>query len=37
MANTEIADGSNPDALEMARTIVATQQQEIDTMQRLLG
>ncbi|OZC42409.1 DUF305 domain-containing protein [Rhodococcus sp. RS1C4] len=37
MANTEIADGSNPDALEMARAIVATQQQEIDTMQRLLG
>ncbi|MFH5228082.1 DUF305 domain-containing protein [Antrihabitans spumae] len=37
MANTEIADGSNPDALEMARTIVATQQREIDTMQRLLG
>ncbi|MEK8073244.1 DUF305 domain-containing protein [Rhodococcus sp. NPDC078407] len=37
MANTEITDGSNPDALEMARTIVATQQQEIDTMQRLLG
>ncbi|OZC73768.1 DUF305 domain-containing protein [Rhodococcus sp. 06-418-5] len=37
MANTEIADGSNPDALEMARTIVATQQQEIETMQRLLG
>ncbi|MGB3769919.1 MAG: DUF305 domain-containing protein [Rhodococcus sp. (in: high G+C Gram-positive bacteria)] len=37
MANTEIADGSNPDAQEMARTIVATQQREIDTMQRLLG
>ncbi|WP_037163403.1 DUF305 domain-containing protein [Rhodococcoides fascians] len=36
MANTEIADGSNPDAQDMARTIVATQQQEIDTMQRLL-
>lgn len=37
MANTEISDGSNPDAHEMARTIVDTQQQEIDTMQRLLG
>ncbi len=37
MANTEIADGSNPDAQGMARTIVATQQQEIETMQRLLG
>ena len=37
MANTEIVDGSNPDAQEMARTIVSTQQQEIETMQRLLG
>ncbi|MGU3432503.1 DUF305 domain-containing protein [Actinomycetes bacterium M1A6_2h] len=37
MANTEIADGSNPDALEMARGIVASQQQEIDTMKSLLG
>ena len=37
MANTEIADGSNPDAQEMARTIVASQQQEIDTMRTLLG
>ncbi|OZD01877.1 DUF305 domain-containing protein [Rhodococcus sp. 06-235-1A] len=37
MANIEIADGSNPDAQEMARTIVATQQQEVDTMQALLG
>ena len=37
MANTEIADGTDPDAQEMARTIVATQQQEIDTMKRLLG
>ncbi|MDV6259914.1 DUF305 domain-containing protein [Rhodococcoides yunnanense] len=37
MANVEIADGSNADAQEMARTIVATQQQEIDTMRALLG
>ncbi|MDI9927171.1 DUF305 domain-containing protein [Rhodococcus sp. IEGM 1341] len=37
MANIEIADGSNPDAQEMARTIVASQQQEIDTMRTLLG
>ncbi|OZD33868.1 DUF305 domain-containing protein [Rhodococcus sp. 06-1477-1B] len=37
MANNEIADGSNPDAQEMARTIVATQQQEIDKMRTLLG
>ncbi|MDI9894357.1 DUF305 domain-containing protein [Rhodococcus sp. IEGM 1381] len=37
MANVEIADGSNADAQEMARTIVATQQQEVDTMRALLG
>lgn len=37
MANVEIAEGSNPDALEMARNIVTSQQQEIDTMQQLLG
>lgn len=37
MANAEISDGSNPEAQEMARTIVATQQQEIDRMQQLLG
>ena len=37
MAETEIAEGTDPDAVEMARTIVDTQQQEIDTMQRLLG
>lgn len=37
MAGAEIADGSNPDAQQMARTIVDTQQQEINTMQRLLG
>ncbi|OZF39849.1 DUF305 domain-containing protein [Rhodococcus sp. 14-2483-1-1] len=37
MANTEIADGSNADAQQMARAIVTTQQQEIDTMRALLG
>lgn len=37
MAKAEIANGSNPDAQEMARSIVATQQQEIDTMQQLLN
>ncbi|MCJ0891966.1 DUF305 domain-containing protein [Rhodococcus sp. ARC_M5] len=37
MANNEIADGSNPDAQEMARTIAATQQEEIETMEALLG
>ncbi|WP_338889432.1 DUF305 domain-containing protein [Rhodococcus sovatensis] len=37
MANTEISDGSNLDAQQMARAIVDTQQQEIEAMQRLLG
>lgn len=37
MANREIADGSNPDAQNMARSIASTQQQEIRKMQRLLG
>ncbi|WP_037138779.1 DUF305 domain-containing protein [Rhodococcoides fascians] len=37
MAQAEIANGSNQDAQQMARTIVDTQQQEIDTMQQLLG
>lgn len=36
MAQTEIEDGQFPDAVEMARTIVDTQQQEIDTMRQLL-
>lgn len=37
MAQVEIADGIDPDAVELARSIVETQQQEIDTMERLLG
>ncbi|MFH5209354.1 DUF305 domain-containing protein [Antrihabitans spumae] len=37
MANVEIAQGSNPDAIEMARTIAETQQREIDAMRQLLG
>ncbi|OAK53833.1 DUF305 domain-containing protein [Rhodococcoides kyotonense] len=37
MAETEIADGSNPDAIAMARDIVETQQAEISQMQQLLG
>lgn len=37
MAQAEIANGSNQDAQQMARRIVDTQQQEIDTMQQLLG
>lgn len=36
MAETEIEDGRFPDAVQMARTIVNTQQQEIDTMRQLL-
>ncbi|NLU81856.1 MULTISPECIES: DUF305 domain-containing protein [Rhodococcus] len=36
MAQTEIEDGQFPDAVEMARTIVDTQQQEIETMRQLL-
>jgi uncharacterized protein (DUF305 family) len=35
MANTEIADGSNEQAKQLARTIVQTQQTEIDTMKAL--
>ncbi|RFU20602.1 DUF305 domain-containing protein [Geodermatophilus marinus] len=36
MAETEIADGSNPDAVEMAREIVESQTAEIEEMQTLL-
>ncbi|MGX6509103.1 DUF305 domain-containing protein [Rhodococcus sp. SJ-2] len=35
MAQTEIDDGQFPDAVSMARAIVETQQQEIDTMRQL--
>ena len=37
MAKTEIAEGQNPDAVEMAKTIEQTQQAEIDTMTDLLA
>ncbi|WP_441963679.1 DUF305 domain-containing protein [Mycolicibacterium houstonense] len=37
MAEDEIDDGQYPPAVEMARTIVATQKQEIDTMRQILG
>ncbi|MGV0745539.1 DUF305 domain-containing protein [Mycolicibacterium sp. XJ870] len=37
MAQDEIDDGQFPAAVEMARTIVTTQQQEIDTMRGILG
>ncbi len=37
MAQTEITSGTNPQAKQMAETIVATQQQEIAQMETLLG
>lgn len=37
MANTEINAGQYPAAIDLARTIVTTQQQEIDTMKGILG
>lgn len=37
MANVEIEQGSNPEALAMSRMIVTSQQEEIDTMRSLLG
>jgi len=37
MAQSEIKDGQYPPAVEMARAIVTTQQQEIDTMKGLLA
>ncbi|WP_316300707.1 DUF305 domain-containing protein, partial [Clavibacter michiganensis] len=36
MAQTEIDDGQNPDAIEMAEGIVATQEDEISRMRTLL-
>jgi uncharacterized protein (DUF305 family) len=37
MAQTEIKDGQYPAAIEMAKAIVTTQQQEIDTMKGILA
>ncbi|MGQ4598205.1 DUF305 domain-containing protein [Nocardia sp. R6R-6] len=37
MAQTEIADGKNPDAQALARAIIAAQQAEIDQMRTMLG
>ena len=37
MANTELADGENPDAKRMATDIVTAQQREIADMQAALG
>ena len=36
MAQTEIEDGQFPSEVELARAIVKTQQQEIDTMKGIL-
>ncbi|KNC20002.1 hypothetical protein AC792_03180 [Arthrobacter sp. RIT-PI-e] len=37
MAQTEINDGENPEAIELAETIIDTQQAEIDEMEELLA
>ncbi len=37
MANTELADGENPEARQMATDIVTAQQKEIADMQAALG
>lgn len=37
MASTEIQNGQNPDAVELAKNIVVSQQKEIITMKTLLG
>lgn len=37
MAQTELADGKNPDALVMANAIVTSQQAEVTTMQGILA
>ena len=36
MAEAEVSDGENPDAVQLAKQIITTQQQEITTMQDLL-
>lgn len=37
MAQTQVEDGKNPDAIAMAQEIISTQQAEIDEMKQLLG
>jgi uncharacterized protein (DUF305 family) len=37
MAQTEVDSGQFPAATEMARTIIASQQQEIDSMESMLA
>ncbi|MGK8507194.1 DUF305 domain-containing protein [Nocardia asiatica] len=36
MAQTELANGKNPEARKLAETVISTQQAEIDQMQRML-
>ncbi|MBF6298997.1 DUF305 domain-containing protein [Nocardia amamiensis] len=36
MAQTELANGKNPEARKLAETVISTQQSEIDQMQRML-
>ncbi|HYP44211.1 MAG TPA: DUF305 domain-containing protein [Propionibacteriaceae bacterium] len=37
MANAQIQGGENPDAVQMAKDIVSTQQAEVDTMKKMLA
>jgi uncharacterized protein (DUF305 family) len=37
MSKTELAQGSNPDAKQLAQRIIGSQQKEIDTMKGLLS
>lgn len=37
MAKTELAEGVNPDAQALARTVIADQEAEITTMRQMLG
>lgn len=37
MAQTEVDSGQFAPAMELARSIIASQQKEIDTMQQMLG
>jgi uncharacterized protein (DUF305 family) len=37
MAQDELAHGRNPDVLYLARSIIASQQAEIDQMKQILG
>jgi len=37
MAETELAQGESPDAIDLAASVVTTQQAEIDQIDQLLG